>query len=165
MFENLSKLLKIPETANPTVKKDAVAALLKTSPEALAAFEKAYSKRPIDPDGDMNSRQAVDMRHAECGLVLERSNENVDAIINRVVDELLAQTSVYVFDGNLGKTEKKLLALPAGTQMVCQEDVSTLPMELRPQLTGELMSVDIAEPSYQSLLFFWKEYKIGRAHV
>ena len=42
MFENLSKLLKIPETANPTVKKDAVAALLKTSPEALAAFEKAY---------------------------------------------------------------------------------------------------------------------------
>lgn len=158
MFENLSKLLKIPETANPTVKKDAVAALLKISPEALAAFEKAYSKRPIDPDGDMNSRQAVDMRHAECGLALERSNEPVDAIINRVVDELLAQTSVYVFDGNLGKTEKKLLALPAGTQMVCQEDVSTLPMELRPQLTGELMSVDIAEPSYQSLLFFWNEY-------
>ena len=38
MFENLSKLLKIPETANPTLKKDAVAVLLKTSPETLAAF-------------------------------------------------------------------------------------------------------------------------------
>ena len=36
MFENLSKLLKIPETANPTVKKDAVAALLKTSPKPPA---------------------------------------------------------------------------------------------------------------------------------
>ena len=75
MFENLSKLLKIPEAASSTLKKDAVAALLKTSPEALTAFEEAYSKRPIDPDGDLNSRQAVDMRHAECAPALEQSNE------------------------------------------------------------------------------------------
>ncbi len=144
----------------PTMDKDAVAKLLNTSPEALSAFEDAYEKIALNKVSDnffqINSRQASAQKRREAPIG-EAAIETVSALQRRIVDELLAQTPVYVFDGNLGKTEHPM-ALPAGTAMVSKEEVNKLPEPLRPQLTGELMSIDIPGTS-DILLYYYDQFQ------
>ena len=107
MANFLSRLFS-NKPVNPTVSLEQAAELLKTSPEALAAFESAYHTAMLEDEGaddnffQTNSRQAS--AQARDGMSDAPSEENLQAAIavgSRIVEELVAQTRVYVFDGDL----------------------------------------------------------------
>lgn len=145
---------------------DQAADLLGTNPETLAAFEAAYSAKALGdaaaPDNffELNSRQASQM--------LREHQEDVsvspEPLIERIIAELLAQTKVYAFDGNLTKPDRVETpkALPAGTRMVSREDIEALPLPIRPQLSGELMKCDIPGETYLAVLDMYNRYKNGK---
>lgn len=143
-----------------TLPKDAIAKLLKVKPEALARFEEAYKTYTMneEPNGffQQNSRQAAEQNH-----IIDLSTEPVSAdtteLQERIVAELLSQTSTYVFDGNLA-TVHNFKALPADTKPVTLAEVNALPPALQPQLAGNLMKRDIGEDSGPMLLYQYKEY-------
>lgn len=136
--------------------KDAIAGLLKTDRAALEAFESAYAKHALSEADDnffhVNSRAASGQRtEAALSDATDEEVAKAGALVERIVAELMSQTSVYRFDGKLGQVHRPL-ALPAGTAMVSNDDLKGLPTYLRPELTGELMKVDINVPSYQAIL-------------
>ena len=145
---------------------DQAADLLGTNPETLAAFDAAYSAKALGdtttPDNffELNSRQASQM--------LRESQEDAgvtpESLIERIIAELLAQTKVYAFDGDLALPDRVETpkALPAGTKMVAKEDINALPLPIRPQLSGELMKCDIPGETYLSVLNMYNRYKNGK---
>ena len=165
MFENLLKAgLSI---FRDTMEKDAIAKMLHTNPEALAAFEAAYAKHVLEGENpenffNINSRQASMSKHADEHKEQGAAPEAVAELQHRIVAELLAQTSLYIFDGTMARIEQPL-ALPPETALVRNEDIQKLPEALRPQLTGELMQVDIPGQSYQALLFFYDKFLNGKS--
>lgn len=150
-----------------TPKKDAIAELLRVSPEALAAFEDAYSKQVLsqEPESffEATSKQALQyLRNKDSQIEISEESFAVAAeLSDRIVDELLSQTEIYVYDGSLSRTEK-LKTLPASTEPVHNEDINKLPAELRPQLAGNLMSVDVAEPTYSTILWYYMRAQSGK---
>lgn len=163
MFDKLMKIFNRPASSKPVLSKDAIAELLRVDPAALDAFETAYEKQVLSQEPsaffETNSRQAVGAKKAISpeNFSAEYDAAYVSEMERRIVDELLAQTETYVFDGNLGKYRKPL-ALSAGIESVTNEEIHRLPMGVRPQLTGNLMQIDINEPSYPYLLFFYEKF-------
>ena len=102
-----------------TLSKDKIAKLLKTSPEALEAFERAYTIHVLDPDVDTGNLFDMDRRYAKASEDNERrkqaektsedgfgpgnsdqSNEQlakVNSLIHRIVYELVGQTVLYTY--------------------------------------------------------------------
>lgn len=165
MANFLSRLFS-DKPVNPTVSLEQAAELLKTSPEALAAFESAYHTAMLEDEKaddnffQTNSRQAS--AQARDGMSDAPSEENLQAAIavgSRIVEELVAQTRVYVFDGDLSEPDRMdyFPSLPPTTAMVSNADINVLPKPLRPQLTGNLMKRDISEDSYPHVLYFYRE--------
>lgn len=157
---NLLKNIFGPKTEEAILAKDRIAELLKTSPEALEAFESAYRKQILESDGlsdnlfDVNSRQAAadaKQRAVTDTEPSEDEKEEVLALADRIVDELLAQTESYVYDGKEGHYEC-MPKLPDGTPDVTNRDIQALPEGLRPQLTGNLLKKDCAGDSYPAVL-------------
>lgn len=171
MFEQLMKVFNMPKSDNPVLNKDAIADLLRVSPEALAAFEEAYKVNALNQEPDdffsTNSRHAARDKHTIDEQKASAPYHCVEAIIelpalqNRIVDELLAQTETYVFDGHVTKHFAGK-SLPTSTEPVQNDDINALPAEFRPQLSGNLMKVDINEPSYPHLLWFYKRSKTAK---
>lgn len=152
-----------------TMSKEAIAKLLRMSPEALAAFESAYDtailSQPPENFFSINSRQAACDKHSiDASEDAAEAEEGIEELQNRIVAELLAHTAIYVFDGNLGK-KKSFPALPDGVAPVTNEDISALPMAIRPQLSGNLMKVDIAEKSYPHLLWYYGRYQTAKTQA
>ena len=133
-----------------------LADFLKTSPEALEAFERSYANNVSDeiPESDnifdINSRQAKE--------VLDKQNDitAVDDVIDRIVDELLAQAISYTYDGE-NATVQTRKALPEH-KAITAEEIQQIPEELRPQLSGNLMHVDVSDKSSSVLLLEYSEY-------
>ena len=104
--------------------KDAVAQLLKTNPKALQAFEAAYAAQALDEESDnffeQNSRQASAALRESQTVGSGTDMAVAKNLISRIVDELLAKTSVYEFNGDLSVPAKVELpkALPDGTLSV-----------------------------------------------
>lgn len=147
------------EIEDVALSKDRIAEMLKVSPEALASFEQAYAKAAIDEDEQgglfcTNSRQAA----AKNKKLTGNEPEAVSKLVERIVVELAAQTPVYVYDGKQG-TIVNPTALPKSTSFVSNTDISQVPTELRPQLSGNLMQVDIAGLSSESLMFYWDMFQ------
>lgn len=75
-----------------TLSKDELAAFLKTTPEALEAFENAYKMHVMDDNTisdnlfRVNTKQATELNHES------EYNPSIDTIVDRIVNELLAQT-------------------------------------------------------------------------
>lgn len=118
--------------------KDALVDFLKTTPEALDAFEKAYRKEVIDDndysyDGVPNAKQAAAVMNRE-------TPEALDELVCRIVEELIALTPVYRYDGENISTLNPL-ALP-DHEMVTKEEVMAAPAAFRPACTGNLMKKD-----------------------
>lgn len=140
--------------------KKRIAKLLKTSPKALKEFEEAYARSALMSldDDDLfaiNSKQAADMANKPAVDV------RTEDIINRIVDELVAQTnSIVAFpDGRWEVPFAQNNSLPEKRiHPVTQAEINTLPPELRPQLTGSLMQVDIDGPSYEAPLVYYMKY-------
>lgn len=143
--------------------KEAVARMLKLDPSKIDEFEAAYKQYALDVvDTEnvfaVNAKQAADLkREQNSGAEVA---ETCDELVSRIVSELLAQTEV------LKVRDVKIFvpkALPEpDAKPVTNADLSSLPLELRPQLTGSLMKVDIEEPAFVSLLEMWNLYKTGK---
>lgn len=160
-------MFNLKEIFSPTAKKkemlscDEAAKLLATSPEALEAFEKAYAAHALQPEAiddnffGVNSRQAAAIKHSQD---TDSGTEGLpEELIERIVTELVAQTKLYVYDGKSAST-KTFPMLPEDTTLVTNADINRLPEKFRPDLTGELMKVDIGEPSYPALLYYYQQY-------
>ena len=162
MFEKLMQAFGMAKSEDPILQKDAIAEILKVNPAALDAFEAAYAKHAMssEPEGffQQNSRHAARDMHAINIETINTPVEDISELVNRIVQELLAQTETYVFDGRLARTEKHM-ALPAGTEMIDNKDINHLPAHIRPQLSGNLMKVDIAAPTAPHLLWFYDRFK------
>lgn len=136
--------------------KDELAKLLGTSPEALAAFERSYTDNVINSQAirdnlfQVNSRQAASMQGPH------PADSRCENIVTRIVNELLAQTSVYSYkNGEAGIKGTK--ALPQHPPVEPQ-DIDALPIAVRPQVTGCLMKKDIQEDSSLALMWAYREY-------
>lgn len=157
-MDGLQRLLG-GELQNAMLQKDAIAELLKISPEALSKFEESYRTHTLseEPDGffQQNSRQAAEQNH-----VIDMAAKPIPAdtadLEHRIVDELLSQTSAYFFDGNLVSIQN-CKTISSKTKAVSLQEVTSLPPEIQPQLTGTLMKRDMPE-SGPMLLCQYKEY-------
>ena len=136
--------------------KKRIAELLKTDVHSLEEFEKAYAKTALknsesDNLFDINAKQATNMVGKPA---IDVATED---IIDRIVAELLAQTeSLTAFpDGNyeVSLADERHSGFP-----VTNKEINALPKELRPQLTGNLMKIDLDAPSYQAVLNYYAEY-------
>lgn len=135
--------------------KDRIATLLKTDKAALSQFEAAYQNmvlsNPVDSDNlfDQNSRTlSQEVRSKD---IPETDQAQATAMIDRIVRELTDQTQGIRCLGGTTKQTRLLPESPAGSP-VTREEIQALPAGIRPQLTGELISVDVPMANYSMLL-------------
>ena len=83
--------------------------------------------------------------------------KDYDALIQRIVSELLKQAAVYNWDGIQGCIESFDI-LPDDYQDVTLDDLQEIPEAYRPDLTGTLYKKDIAENTSSALLYEYKMY-------
>ena len=134
--------------------KDEIAKMLKTNPEALEAFEKAYQTLPIEEHGiyGMNAKEAAGTH--------DHSNDVDEEMVHRIVTELLSETEVYKYDGETATS----FAYPAAvTKRVEKEELMKYDVSLRPQLTGTMMCKDCGQmPASNEILWFIREFMEGK---
>lgn len=150
----LDKMFHKTPAKKPAITREQIAEMLKTSPEALDAFEKAYAAAPIDTHNDfvVNSRDAKKMQAPD--LQSEDINKTISDIKSRIIDELLAKTFVWTWDG----TDTKISAFDPDIIPVTKEEIIKLPEPLRPQLTGSMMVKQITDPSSEILMQYYAGY-------
>ena len=128
---------------------DEMAQLLKVDKKALAEFERSYADlethNGLSDNFFKHNRNDVKALRT---LDLEPS-EFITKMIDTIVDELLDDTTVYTYSNNI--LEKNILHVPNNNK-VTSADINSLPEQIRPQLTGSLMKIDINSPSYPVLL-------------
>lgn len=158
VFKNLRKLFSADE-AKVLLTKDQIAEMLKVSPEAYEAFEKAYATQVLasgeTPDNffEVNAKMAKEEHE---GIVITNADVDLNDIIERIVTGLLSKTQVYIYDGKsggLGVKKSNFFANP-----VTNEEIMNLPEELRPQLTESLMKIDVDKHSSDMLLMNYHQY-------
>lgn len=144
MFDMIKNLFAAPKTTKNVISEEEICKLLNTNPEALKAFEESY-KNFTDAQGvsdnlfKVNSRQMAAMTEG----VQTDVPANLQDIISRIVDELIAQTIVYCYDGKTQGTCDYREALPDKT--VSLDEVKALPTKVQPDLTGTAMKRDIPD--------------------
>ena len=138
--------------------KDQIADLLNTTPEALAAFESSYQRDILNnttEDGHffgVSAKQAADM------IPSVDPSEAAKELYDRIVKELIAQTPVLDYDGKTLHHLDPQNMLGDGSKRVTADEIKALPEPMRPQLSGDLMLLDMPQDSTcASLLFFYKE--------
>lgn len=161
-------LLDVFKKKNDITMKNQIAKLLNMDPAAFEKFEEAYRKQALDNGPisdnlfDVSAKQAASERGSE---VMQKEMQD---LVDKIVSELIAQTPWYEYDGTAVHTGGG--SLPEGFVPVTQKDLNAFPLEIRPQLTGNLMLKDIAEPAYMVVLEHYQEYlkspksKIGQWH-
>lgn len=153
----------------PQLSKDKIAEMLHANPELIDSFEKSYSKHVLSKVDDnffaVNSRQAAEQKHLidtkEIAETRSINNTDIGELEQRIVNELLEKTTTYKYDGNHGET-LELRALSDGATPIQKSEMLALPESLRPQLTGELMKIEIEKPSFPALLFYYDRYINGK---
>lgn len=158
----LLDLFKKPQKADNTqLSKEEIAKLLKTNVAALEKFEESYRKNILSQSLEedlfaMNAKMAAEMKD------IASDQELPEEMIQRIVNELLAQTSVYQYDGKketiLSERDTQKHFLIPEKAPVTQEEISMLPPDIRPQLTGTLMKKDLPADSSEMLLLVYKKY-------
>lgn len=130
--------------------KNQIAEMLKISPEALAEFERSYEANILSHEPDetlfgMNAKQA-----AEIAAGGKTADKSIEDLTKRIVDELIALTPIM----EVGNEKMKIHDVPVLTEgtAVTTEEVSSFPIEIRPQLTGNLMQRDVGEKAYIACL-------------
>lgn len=120
--------------------KNKIAKLLSSDPKALKKFEEAYSKVPM---GDMpaNAKQAASTN----------PSEDLSSLEERIVNELINETRVYNYTRNKGSSEI-VLSSKELAERVSLDEIMALPVDQRPELSGDLIKKDINENAYEILL-------------
>lgn len=137
-----------------------LAAMLKTDPDALKTFDEVYKTQVLE------SRELHDNMlqwdSATIKAILDKKvyfPPELNSLIDRIVDELIPETRLYIYNAKHGGYYVKYSANRDFVTDVTNKELNRYPEELRPQLTGKLMMVDVSEPSYKSLLQNYAEYK------
>lgn len=134
-----------------TLTLDEAANLLKTTPEALSAFEQAYhtaalrEKEASDNFFDKNSRDMVKETRKRHASTPESIQSKQKQLTERIVHELLT------LDGTKLLPEER-------TDLVTNEDLAELPLSARPQLTGTLCQKDLGGDSYPAVLYSYQQF-------
>ena len=155
MLDIIQNVFGKNKEGNAALSRDEIAALLKVDPKAVEQFEQTYQEQMMSedlPDNlfELNSKTAARIRKG-----VPADDATVQDIISRIIRELIADTTVYIYDGTNGSFHGFPL-LPENTNPVTNEEIKRLPETLRPELTGNLMKRDIGENSFPHLLFFLK---------
>lgn len=133
--------------------KNAIAELLKTTPEALSAFEDSYRKNVLEQDkpGKHLFRNIIDAVNPNV------EDRNVDpALINRIVDELVADTRVFKYKNGESSTPE-MPALP-DNQSVTLDELNKISKSIRPQLSRNCIQTDMEYGmTGPSVLFMYKK--------
>lgn len=144
MLKNL--INSLTKGSKKELNRDEIAEMLKTTPELLEKFENAYKPFMDEKSDDffkINSKQAA--KDSKNGKI-DYTSPYLDEIIDRIVDELLFVA---------GLQENKKVFLTA-------DEVNSIPIEKRPQLSGKLIQKDISVPSYHSVLWHYNEFLKGK---
>lgn len=139
--------------------KDQIAALLHTTPEALAAFEASYKRDILDSRVDTNSMFDISAKQAAEWIPDVEASEAANQLYDRIVKELLAQTPLMEYDGEKFRVLQPQDALGDGTKRVTLDEILALPEPMRPQLSGDLMRKDIGDPTSDILFFYYKMWQ------
>lgn len=144
--------------------KNKIARLLNTDKKALKAFEKSYKEKILDDTEEAyieNARQAKEAARQQLpeASLSTGEQEKLDDLVERIVNELLAEADIYRYDRNEGVAKETLHhGLPDGTMEISNREVSKFPLPSRPQLTGKLMTRDINGNSYEAVLDAYLRY-------
>lgn len=169
-LENLSNIVTEKKQHTVNISLDDIVSLLHTSPEALEAYEKAYSTQILNRISDnffkINSRQAQKLSKSCQFSIIDKENKalpgkgdmTLTVLIDRIVSELVAETSVLYYDGHTLKIELSSTSPAVIENPVTLNDVLSVIPALQPQLTGTLMKADIPDESYKVLLWHYKRY-------
>lgn len=137
-----------------TLSKEQIADLLKSSPAALAAFEASYKTQILDTDYKTDDLMDGAGKKNRDELRSDEPTALPDALIDRIVNELLPQSEYIDWDGEkltvgrfTAETDCTALSAP-----VTQSDISALPCDVRPQLAGGLIKRDFTEEAYPMVL-------------
>lgn len=140
-----------------------LASMLKTSPDALKTFEDVYKTQVLE-SGTL-SDNLLQWDTATVKAMLDKSvpfTKELDNLIDQIVAELMDGTRMYIYEPERGGYYVRYSTNQHILPPVTNEDLKKFPEELRPQLTGNLMKIDISEPSYKVLLSHYKAYLDAR---
>ena len=134
---------------------DEVAKMINSTPDALEEFEEAYKKASIIEEKNnknffnINSRQASKQTDK-----LINTEAELEAIISKSVAALIDQTSIWTYDSGMIEEIKG----EPSEDGITKEVLRKLPKKLRPDLTSNLMKIDIKTPTGYELLDMYNRY-------
>lgn len=142
--------------------KDQIAEMLKVSPERLKEFEKAYQTAALSGDADpddffgTSSKQASQNLRESYVLPEKLDEKRLISMINTITDGLCAKTQRLEIKNGIPSSMPLLTGGPS-PQQVTNKMIRALPEAVRPQLTDNLMMVDLdnRKESTSDMLFLW----------
>ena len=137
MFEYIATIF------NRSVSKEEIAEVLNATPEAIIEFEKAYSA--ISDEENKASDNFFKLNSRDAAKRVAMNDKSVAEIEGRILCELLHTQG--------------LLPDHETMPLVTNEEVNSLPEELRPQLTGHLVKKTMDGDSYPILLEMYSAWK------
>lgn len=130
--------------------------LLNTNPEAFKVFEEEYYKASVTQGMSDNlfTISAKEISEFVMDSKQEFTSETLE-IIDRIVKELVAQTDVFVYDGNKHQImiEDYTHLLPE-ISAVTLEEIKLLPKEMQPDLSGNLIKRDVLDSGMMLLAHY-----------
>lgn len=143
--------------------KEEIAEFLKTDPETLQKFEDSYKSHVLknetlsDNFFEINAKQITKERKKYFLSDITSERKDYDAIVQRIVSELLEQAAVYSCDSKQDCIET-FNVLRDDYMDVTLDDLQKIPEAYRPDLSGTLYKKDIAEDTSSALLYEYKMY-------
>jgi len=135
----------------PILTKDQIAELLKTTPEALNAFESAYVRQAEEVESD----NFFDVNAKKAAANLTKTDSSCpDELIDRIVNELLADTRVFVYKDN--EVSSGTFPTPSAPPVALSE-LRTVDESDMPKLTGRYCMRDMPGSS-EVVLFYYQKY-------
>lgn len=131
--------------------KDDVARMLKVDPEFLAKFEEAYYKASML---ETEENDYVNAKTAKQSLNLENTPNDLSELVSKIVLELLASTRVFTYTRE-DSTQSTALAIDKNlmpSKYLTADEINALPIEIRPECTGQLIKRDIGKDSSIELM-------------
>lgn len=134
-----------PKSSRPGLSKEEVVKLLKTTPEALQAFEESYQMHAFqDTTGLFDTGIREQKENAEKMVVpYGKWADIINDIVERIVYELLEGTHVFHCNSHDFHAEHIVPFPKRLMKPVTQDEINRLPKELRPQLTGTYMQIQV----------------------
>lgn len=164
LLNPVKALMAMQEKRVSRKRKEQIAELLKVDANALAEFEQTYKKMALEPPVESDNLFDYNAKQAAAENPRPIINVDTEDIIERIIAELVSQTRRTHFscDGKVSTTNLvgKYHSQPVqdDAQLVTVEEINGLPEQVRPQLTGHLMHVDIDGPGYQMVLGYYIDY-------